>query len=493
MLKTIWEKRPFLLKLRLFLGLILFVIILVFLYLKIVPFGHITYTRDYNSLLRSGKGFIYGFTPAERVAVEQGELPRLIGDPVYFSVFTPRTFDQAKLTVVYRDNLGLDTPVVEAGVLADNIVWRYNLQPLDNKALDYLMLRWHASEENGKLFLQKEENYTSLSSLEADLSKGDIKGCDQVSKNCLAVYNYAPEYDYQIQNYQPAVPLTLNIPLRGAHQFYVYVKNEPLRLKFTFVDLNQDLKPAPISLIISRDDKIIATRDLGDQNLKPGSGQTEEKELTLEPNNLPAGVYKVEVKITDDMVIKKIVSSVDRLSFINKIWPVSSAGALTLYTDSAYLQVKAPTPASLQTINFGGKNFALSEAYQQYDFKAEDGEIKKAIKLSKDNLILENNGVFAWSTNSLFNPSLPKVDRYFSVSDPIKYIVANYHKPSEEEGLKTATAEFDLKGTYRENGKYSFMISIPGLKTEDGLNDNLEIYQIKIEFNGRTLWQKIWQ
>ncbi len=493
MLKAFLTKSPFLFKFRLFLGLILVIFILSFLYLKIVPFGHITYSRDYTSSLHSGKGFIYGFTPAERVDLKNGEMPKMIGDPIYFSLFTPRTFDKAKLTIIYRDNLGLDTPIIEAGVLADNIVWRYDLKPIDNKALDYLMLRWHKSEVNGYLFLQKNLNYSNLADWERDLAKGQVKNCVNGLENCLAVYNFSPSYDYQIANYQSAVPLILDKPLRGPHQFYVYLKNEPLHLDFTLVDLNQDLKPAPIEIIISSGGKIIASKKLADPNALPGSGQLEEKQISLSEDKLPAGVYKVEVKITSDMVIKKIVSSVDRLSFINKIWPVSNNGGLTIYTDSNYLQVKAFTPASLQTINFAGQNFKINEAYNQFDFKTESNIKAKEIKLSKDDVILENNGVFAWSPSSLFNPTLPKVDRFFSVNNPFEYIIADYKKPSEFEGVKTASAEFNLKGAYRENGKYSFIISVPGLKIEDSVNDNLEIYQIKIELEGRTLWQKIWR
>ncbi len=493
MLKPFSTKGQFLFKFRLFLGLILFILVLAFLYLKIVPFGSIAYSRDYTSQFRSGKGFIYGFTPAERVDLKSGEGPRVIGDPVYFSLFTPRTFDKAKVTIVYRDNLGLDTPLIEAGVLADNIVWRYELRPIDNKTLDYLMLRWHKSEDNGYLFLQKNQNYSSPFDLERDLAKGQIKGCQNGLENCLAVYNFSPNYDYQIANYQPAIPLVLDKPLRGAHQFYIYLKNEPLRLDFFLVDLNQDLKAAPIEIILSSGSKVIATESLADPNLKPRSGETEEKIVTLTEKNLPAGIYKVEVKITNDMVIKKIVSSVDRLAFINKIWPVSNTGPLTLYTDSNYLQVKALTPASLQTLSFAGQDFKVGVAYEQFDFKT-DSKIKdKEIKLKKDDLILENNGVFAWSPASLFNPTLPKVDRFFSVNTSASYIIADYKKPSEEEGVKTATAEFNLKGAYREKGKYSFLISVPGLKTEDEADDYLEIYKIKIELEGRTLWQKIWQ
>ena len=492
MINAIWKKWPFLFKLRFILGLILVIIISLFLYLKILPFGSISYSRDYTSNSRFGKGFINNFTPAERVDVNSEEGALLIGDPVYFSLFTPRTFDKAKITIVYKDNLSIDTPIVEAGVLADNVVWRYDLKPIDNKALDYLMLRWEKIEENGKLLLQKDNNYKDIASFEKDLKENTLKNCSFDLVNCLVTYNYPLDYNYRITNYRPALPLIIDKPLRGAHQFYVYLNNEPLHFEFNFIDLNQSSKSSPINVLVSSYNKVILNETLDDENLNPGSGKTEEKKLVVEKNNLASGVYKVEVKISDDVVIKKIVSSLDRLAFINKVWPVSTGGDLKLYTDSDYLQVKALNPASLQKISFGGESFSLNETFKQFDFKTSSKINIKEISLEKDDLIIENNGVISFSKESLFNPSLKKADRFFSVKTEAKYIIANYSKPYEEDGFKTATVELNLKGAYREKGKYSFMISVPGLKAEDSIKDSLEIYKIKIELDGRTLWQKIW-
>ncbi|MFZ4631991.1 MAG: hypothetical protein ACOYL8_02135 [Patescibacteria group bacterium] len=493
MIKAIWKKWPFLFKFRFVLGLILLIIIFVFLYLKVVPFGKVTYSRDYTASFGSGKGFINGFTPLERVDFKSGDVPKLVGDPVYFSLFTPRTFDKAKITIIYKDNLSIDTPIIEAGVLADNIVWRYDLTPIDNKALDYLMLRWSLIEENGTIFLQKEKKYNTLSEFENDLGRGELKACPEGLEECLAIYNYESNYKYRIPNYKPALPLIIDKPLRGTHQFYVYLDKEPLRLDFSFVDLNQSLKPSPIEVIVSSDKGIIMSKSASDNKANLGDSKIEEKNLVLEKNNLPTGVYKVEVKITDDMVIKKIVSSLDRLAFINKIYPVSNNGGLNIYTDASNLQVKALNPASLQGINFGGKDFVLDETYKQFNFELKDDSKSKLIKIAKDDIVLENNGVFSFSEASLFNPSLQKADRYFSVKTLANYVVANYKKPSEADGFKTANFELNLKGAYRENGKYSFMISVPGLKSDDNIKDNLEIYKIKIELEGRTIWQKIWK
>lgn len=491
MINAIWKKWLFLFRFRFVLGLILVTIVSLFLYLKIIPFGSITYSRDYTSSWKLGKGFINNFTPPERVDLVSEDGALLIGDPVYFSLFTPRTFDKAKVTVIYKDNLSINTPVIETGVLADNIVWRYDLRPLDNKALDYLMLRWNLSEDDGKIFLQKKNNYKDLSTFKKDFSNGTLKDCPKNQMSCLAVYNYPLDYNYRITNYQPSLSTVIDTPLRGAHQFYVYLNNELLNFEFDFVDLNLSKKEAPIQVIVSAKNKIIVNEMIKDNSIKTGSGELEEKKITINNNNLPTGVYKVEIKASDDIVIKKIVSSLDHLSFLNKIWPVSGSKPLKIYTNSKNLQIKALNPVSLQRIFFGGEEFNINETYKQFSFQTTSESDIKEINIQKDDLILENNGVFSFSEKSLFDPNIKKVDYFFSVNDNTKYIIADYKKPLENDGFKTASAELNLRGAYRENGKYSFIISIPGLKSDDNLKDNLEIYEIKVELKGRSLWEKI--
>jgi len=491
MFKSFLTKWPFLYKLRLILALIILIFIIVCLYFKIVPFGQITYHKSWPQFLGSGKGFIYNFTPGERISSTDRQLPRIIGDPIYFSLFTPRTFDQAKVTIKYREKLTDQTPIIELGLLMDKLVWRYNLQPLENQIIDRLRSNWLVRGGDGLVLLQSNSNYDNLTEFEGDLAKGFLQDCPGGPTYCLAVYNYQPDYTYLLPDQSRGKPLTINNPLRGAHQFYIYLKDEPLRLDFEFVDLNQDREADPITVTLYSGQQNIANQFLEDENPNPTSGDIEEKYLSLEKKELPQGVYKVEVRASNDIVIRKIFSSVHHLSFINKLWPVSTVGNLTLFTDSNHLQIKAMSPASLQTITFADQDYTINETYQQFSFQTTSQAATKMIKFSQDDLILENAGVFSWNEDNLFNPNFKKVDRFFYPDENIKYIIAEYNSPLEENGFKVASASFNLRGAYREKGKYSFIISIPGLRAEDGETDYLEIKEIKIELTGRTLWQKI--
>jgi len=489
MLKVFWTKLSFLSRLRLFFGAFLCLMILVFLYLKVVPFGHITYTKTWPAGLRSGKGFIYDFKPAERLATGTAAL-RVIADPVYFSLFTPRRFDQVQVTVKYRERLGTTTPIIELGVLQDKIAGSYELRPLQNDIVDALRFSWPRLDDSAeRLVLQQEREYSSLADFDADLAAGHLRGCPSGPAACVAVYDYSLPEEYRVPDYVRLSPLTIDQPLRGSHQFYVYFPSGPWRLKFSFTDLNQDRAADPVTVNVYRDGQLAATQAFADANPDPTGGQTETKDLTLTGQAASGGVYKVEVRISDDVVIARLESSSEKLAFINKIWPVSGAGVLTLFTDAAYLQATAFDPANLGSISFGGQAFALDTPYRQFTWQAGPGV--KEIKLAKDDIVLSNSGVFAFSRAGLFNPAPARIDRFFAPGGDTRYVMAAYERPLLEAGRKTARASFNISGADRDKGKYTFLISVPGL---DGTapENYLDIEEIQVELSGRTLWQKIW-
>ena len=490
MVKPFLTEWSFLFKLRLFLAVLAGLFVIVFLFLKIVPGGKITYSRTWPAGLKSGKGFIYDFKPGERMDVNSRFL-KIIADPLYFSLFTPRAFDQAMVTVVYRDRLSASTPIFEIGVLKDKLTDAYDLRPLQNNIVDALRFRWPRLEDTAsRLVLQADKTYTSSEEFFSDLAAGHLRDCPNGPTSCVAVYNYQLSPKYRLPDYAPIAPTTITQPLRGPHQFYLYLPHEDWRLSFNFVDLNQDKGQDPITVSVSSPEGIIASRTLTDNNPEPDSGRAEDKQLVLNGPAPSAGVYKVDVRISPDVVIAKIVSSSDKLSFISRVWPVSGAGSLDLFTDATHLSVETMNPASLGEINFGGRVFPIAKTGKRFTFPAGIGT--KMISLPKDDLVLENNGVFAFARNSLFDPSFKRVDRYFSLlSGETKYIVADYARPLADNGWKTATARLPLVGASRDDGKYTFLLSVPGLDGDSQTADYVEIKEIRIALSGRTLGQKI--
>ena len=490
MIKPFLTRWSFLFKLRLFFAISALILGLVFVYLKIVPSGAISYERSWPGHWQLGKDSIYDFKPAERLDLSSQFL-KIVADPVYFSLLTSRGFDQAIVKIKYREHLGTSTPVIALGVLNNKLTEAYDLQPIQNDLVDDLRFSWpRLVDSDSLLILQAEQSYTNPEDFWSDLEQDNLQNCPSGPTSCVALYNYSLPANYRLPDYAPLFPLEINQPLRGSHQFYLYLKKTAWRLSFDFIDLNQDRAADPVTVNILQGDKIIASQTINDDNLAPTSGKTEEKHLVMNGEAPQSGVYKVEVKIGSDMVIAKIVSSSNKLVFINRLWPVSGSGSVNLFTAGAYLGAQTANPASLGEIDISGKKFDLAKTNQSFLFPTGAGVSE--IKLIKSDIVLENNSVFAFARENLFDPGFKKIDRYFSpVGSSIKYVIASYVRPLEDNGIKTAEAKFSLDGADRSDNKYTFLLSIPGLNGGADAKNYIEIEDLQISLSGKTWWQKI--
>ncbi len=143
----------------------------------------------------------------------------------------------------------------------------------------------------------------------------------------------------------------------------------------------------------------------------------------------------------------------------------------------------------MQTIKIDDNELGIEETYKL--FTVDSFRDVSEIILEKDDVIISGDGLFALAEDQLFNPIIKRVDNLDLNYEGINYVLANYSSPSEIDNWQFANAKFDLSEAYREDGKYSFIISIPGLRADDLIDDNLVLSQIKVELKGRTLWQKI--
>lgn len=480
----------YLVKIRIFLWSLLILVIGVILYLGIVPFGHITYTQSFAKK----NEFIGALTPKDRLV--EGEYPNtIIGNPVYFSLHTPRTFDSAIVSLKYKEKNPHQQsgPIIEMGALVDKTVWRYGLQPLENKIVDALIATWDNNRKGDLLFLQKEKKFADIDEfLKAVSETGNI----DLSK--VATYNYDLKTKYLIKDYKKTKDNTIiDHSLRGAYQFYTYIDKEDLDIVFYFTDLNKNKDPDDVGIKLYSDNKLLKDFKLNDDGNKSDNAQESAfEEFGLKIPDLNPGVYKIEIKANDDIVTKKINSKQDKLAFVNGL-RLNDAGKVdfTLFTDSKKIQAKTIYPGLLQTIKIADSELKLSETYKQFEVivkKASSLDRVSKISLKNDGIFLNGDGVFSFSQEALLNPGIKKVDSNIDIqNDGIEYILAKYQTPVIKDDWKEANISLDLRGAYREKGKYSFLISVPDLKIDDNLDDGLIIKEIKIDLTGWSIISKI--
>lgn len=488
MLKIIKNIRTFWLAL---LGLI----VLFFAYQLVSPTGAWTcsqdFSRNYYGLL-SGSSCLGSASPSERVARSQNGPLLVLAEPVYFSVFSPRAFSRAEVEISYRPQLSSATPIFEAGFLADKKLWRYQLQPVYNLWLERGLAGWHEVADGNLRLWQRQSKFDSISDFLSTWRRAGV--C--TSGSCLAVYNL------DLTQMPPALNLAnLNqvksdsifpYALRGAHQFYLYSPDGQLELSGSIQDLNNNKDRDDAEILVFAGQHQIAQVSLPDQRpeLEESGNISSAQAFKLSKKDLNPGLYRVEFKAGDDLILASFRSASMYLSAINKVWPVTD-GPVSLLTDASYLQLKAVDPVALQTVVLGQASLEMKEIYRQYELRHRVNGVQ-AVTLERGGVVLENNGVFAGSAESLLNPDYPRFDRFAPLAEQLDFVLAEYNLSSVgEDGWLTSSLDFAVSDFYRENGRYSLILSVPGLNLDNGAGGLIEIKEIRVRFYGKSLWEKL--
>lgn len=136
-----------------------FIIIFLFLLNKyLVPAGKLRISYDFSNKpqMISELSPLGRVTPREK-NLETGEVfQRMKGEPVYFTVKVPRSFDQAEVTIFYQNP---SQKILELG-LQKSTEWYFELKPIENKFIDESL--WPRLEEKNIILLQKEKKFNTI-------------------------------------------------------------------------------------------------------------------------------------------------------------------------------------------------------------------------------------------------------------------------------------------------------------------------------------------
>lgn len=480
------KRLPTYLKLRLGLGLVFFIIIGMFVCLRMVPNGKISYNKNWSNNLNLGGGFIDDFKPGDRLDLTEDKSLKIIAEPIYFSLFSPRLFDKAKVKIVYEDKLTKETPIVEIGLLKDRAAGAYEFKSVQNKNIDSLRFSWRRLIDDGNLVvLQREDAYKDGNSFLKDLSLNKLKTCQANSLSCIAFYNYPIDPSFNLPSYTELYPLNLSQDLLGNHKLYVYFNDKPGKLKIDFLPYKilENKKDLKAELRVYQNGVLIETK----KSEVPGS-------ITFA--SFAVALYKVEIIISDDVVIDEIESSSDRLVFLNKLYPVEKNTQNKIFTSAKTVYASTLDIESLGNIIFSGSDFDLNKTHSQLVLNSDKAQAVQEIQNAKGGIMFSGDGVFSFNETKIFDPETRQMNTSFK-PDNYQYLVAKYKSPLSRGNLKEANLEFSLSGADYKDGKYSFVISIPGLNQDKGYDANLKaenylaIKEINIEMEGKTLWQKI--
>lgn len=453
-------------------------------YQAIVPSGKASYYSDFNE----DDYFIGRFSPVERLGTSsEGVL--IVGEPAYLNLRTTRSFDRAKAIIRYKRTDPTVAPIIEFGGLADRTVKNYDLRPVDNQLLEWLANAWQVERSgNTALYQRPADEKASTSKIYGSVA--DFKAAPP-ARSRIALYGTKLEQPYRLPDYaSSSQERQINSkPVRGNFQMIAYIKDEPLYIRLSFADLNQNQDRDDISITAyDVDGRVVFEKKLADSEEQKPDVVEDRGQHEISIADLPESYYKIDVKANNDIVAKKIITRQAKVVFANRLWLAGDNDLRArLWTDVPVVYAQTTNPAKLQKIKIGRQVLDLAETFKQFSLKT--GVSSTTIGLDKDDVVLAGEGVFAFRESDFFDPLPRKLSASLDLKAAgIDYVFAGFDSPQKDGEWTKAVVDIDLTKLVRYRGQYGFMLSMPGLA---GGTDGVIVKDIAFDLSGKTLWQKL--
>ncbi len=482
---------------------------------------------------------------------DTGDAFQLITEsPVYFTVKTPRPFPKVNVQVTYRNP---DTqPELRLGIRQSNDGYVYTDLAYHEPTLENLGPYWLQIREGDTVLYQKNTKYyDAVSTVEQERDKWLVNlekkygnETELLTGRLAEEYNaekalinqrfdkeqadvlvpaFTPAYDSvnsflvnppsfsQIANYKYDLSSIWELPgyhkdsslrmvsssIRGSHAWYTYIgPDEELYYRLTLQDLNRHDGADDVHITVYNSvGGIIHEQVSGDDGVEIANGEvTPERVAEVRLDDLPFGVYSVQVDIADDdVMIKKIESTQSYFSFRQHVYLTDnqeyesvlqkkSFSGTTLYTDSTQIRFRTAHDNGLQSVFVNGKAYAITATHEL--IRVDDLSGISEVKIPQNDVYIEGDGIFSYSQSNFFNPSSAFASDLESVGDvdTYNYIIAQYPEKKEENGWYVAHGSFEVPKLYMGNQnspEARFIISMPGLHENDR---TLYIKEINITF-----------
>jgi len=443
--------------------------------IAIVPSGIFVVIKDVNEI----SPYLDRFLPDARVESffqeSDGDwAQKIVGDPVFYFVHPQLSFDS--ITVEYRFK-NKNTPIVEAGILADATTGAYQLEPLQNLIIDNST--WNKISTDGTVLLQRQKKHESIDSFLANLP----------ALSEIATYHYDLSEPYRLFGYLPSADLkTTGVSLRGSHEFYTYIKNETLNFSFVFSDMNRQVGEDWVDIVIinENDQPVAEERAYDDGNTTNNALHSEVQTLKISAANLPEGVYKAQMKATEDIFFRSITTTQQKMTFLNQIWLADTVGylepgpAVNFWTEGKNLKFFTRHATGAQTVSVGRGTVAITEPYLEYSYAPPESGVV-AVKIpSAEDLFVRADGHFAFSQSQYFNPDPVRLTAETDLDRAgVNYIVAEYTSPEHDGEWLIGRASFSTVGVPFTDQTWKLAISAPTINWPDR---ELLVNSIKLKF-----------
>ena len=363
-------------KFNIFLKIIIFLLpLFIFVWLlnkQFAPFGMLEVSYDFEK----ESPFISKIYPKERIDIlkfDNGEsYKEILDDIAYFDLELPRSsYQSAKVSIKFKND---HQSIFDLAALTSEELWSFDTYTLENKFVDNSY--WHKIQENELVLLQKKNKFETIDQFLESIN----------SKTKVAYYNYnkLPKV-VEIDNYKKSdETLEINHALRGSHTFYTYADNENLNFDFTYQDLNradgEDL--FKINIIKEKNGELIKQETKEDDGVNISSGNiSSDNTFNLNIPKLEKGVYKINLDLNEDIIIKNIKTKQKYIVFEKKMYLAKSSEylpdidseekmATDLFNTGSNLYIETDHKNSLQKISINDHVFEIDSISKKFDYNA---------------------------------------------------------------------------------------------------------------------------
>jgi len=445
----------------------------ILLYKNIAPFGAmVTYRVDLehnperftvpasltpSAALGKDKNGIYYQIPQQKMTTDQ----------VTFDLTVPyERFSTAEVKVKYQG----DPEEFLVGVRSFSSGQLISM-PLYNKSLNELS--WDKVEDGRLTLFQRTKKFKTIDGFVA--APHIFPWSKETNKKVAHVATYycdfAQQYDIDMDTINDGT--VVDASLRGPHGFYTYVKDEPLKIILAKQDINWYEGADPLDINIYSGDRLIYSQNIPDDgNVSKNQKPLESQRVEVNVPNLKEGVYKIVLDCECDVIIKNIASRQKYLCFERKLfladhkmYKIGPTKSNIVYTNGKKLAAETYHGASLQTLELNDEQeLVISEEHEEFSMNLSK-DINKIESEKSDVVLYAEDGYFAFSKDSLFDPFPIKVVPYSKdlVLSNIDYILAEYTIPQKEKGWLVNTAVIDLSHMEAKDNKLNFVLYAPGL------------------------------
>ena len=393
----------------------------------------------------------------------------IVGDPTYLTLMPPSDFDEVELELTYR-NQGL--PVVELGVLTNPETEAYLLQPLQHQILDEL--DWPRVRQGDVVLYDRHGRYDTL----ADFL------VDPPPREEISAYHYQFDRPFSIPHYTPNSELrTLDLTLRGEHEFLTYIEHERLNFTFEYMDMNRTIGVDPVSVLVfnQTDDLVAGKTNEDDGDVSSGGRGSEMQSISLDAK-LPDGVYKVILKVNRDIFFRRITTTQQKLTFLNQLFLGDEVGyqsaprSVMFVTEAKSLSFETQHAEGVQTVNVAQASVVIEEPFvaKRHRVRAQ-GLISGVVP--KGDVLMRGAGHYAFSREMYFNPDPTRLEWDTDLDAlGIRYVIARYTSPEITDDLVRAHATFDVTSIPKMRDAWKFVLSLPGVYD---VGSSLDVAQVK--------------